>query len=64
MLTEHKYFLTIDRLTLNQLTDQSLADLVQTHFGLLPIQANMVRKIIDNEQGQAYCYVDLFEIPE
>lgn len=60
MLVEHKFFLAIDRATLNQLNDQSLADLIKTHFGQLPIQTKMVRKILDNEEWLVYCYVDLF----
>jgi hypothetical protein len=61
MLTEHKFFLAIDRLTLNQLNEESLASLIEKHFGQLPIQTKMVRKILDTEQWLVYSYVDLFQ---
>jgi hypothetical protein len=61
MLAEHKFLLALDRATLNQLNDESLADLIKTHFGQLPIQANMVKKIVDTEEWLVYSYVDFFD---
>lgn len=63
MLVKHEFFLVIDRPTVNQLGDNGLEILIENHFGKLPVQTKMVRKIVDNEHGYVYCYVDLFETP-